>query len=203
MHYSIVVVLIIVLSVQKSVHGDKTIIDLAVFVPQTGRRTMGKTISPAAQLAVDDINSSNRLLPHHQLRISLFDTRCEEGKALVEMVRILVESEKIMNGIIGGGCDVVCTPLGLLASEFEIPIVSWGCTALSLSNKKHYSTFSRTVGTEADAFHAVMGVLRHFHWNRVGILVSVSGTWQWLAHKIKTQLQVNLLLNLKSSLIHL
>ena len=181
---SALVVVMIALSALGCVHGNRTTINLSVYLPVTGRRSVGNTIGPAARLAVDDINNSDELLPNHHLQISTYDTKCEEGKALIDMVHTLVESKKKVDGIIGGGCDVVCVPFGLLASEFEIPMVSWGCTDLTLSNKQRYSTFSRTIGTAIHAFHATMGLLRYFNWKRVSILASVSGTWQWLAEQL-------------------
>ena len=52
-----------------------------------------------------------------------------------------------LDGIIGATCSVVCQPVGLLAAEWNLPMVSYSCTSDSLSDKEVYPTFTRSVGT--------------------------------------------------------
>jgi ABC-type branched-subunit amino acid transport system substrate-binding protein len=186
-----VIRVLVALIILQDAHCGLTVINLATFLPRTGQWAVGKTIAPAAQLAADDINNNTNLLPDHVIEISYHDTACEQGKAILEIVRVFTGSKKI-HGIIGDGCDVVCEPLGLLAFEFRLPMISWGCSAIALSNKDKYGTFARTVGPRTNTFRAMMGLLHHFKWNRIGILASFSGTWEWLAQAIKTELEVTL-----------
>jgi hypothetical protein len=184
-----VVDLLLTLIILPRVDCQLTVINLATFLPKTGEWAVGKTIAPAAQLAADDINRNPDLLPDHLIQITYYDTGCQMGKAILGIVSIFMEHERI-HGIIGDGCDVVCEPFGLLAFEFQLPMISWGCSANALSDKHQYGTFARTVGPRTNTFRAMMGLLHHFNWKRIGILASFSGSWEWLAQAIKTELEV-------------
>ena len=51
-----------------------------------------------------------------------------------------------LDGLIGGGCSVVCQPVALLAAAWNVPVVAWACASPPLSDKVTYPTFTRVMG---------------------------------------------------------
>ena len=47
--------------------------------------------------------------------------------------------------IIGDACSMVCHPASLLASVWNVPIISYGCTLQELSDKSTHPTFVRII----------------------------------------------------------
>ncbi len=75
-----------------------------------------------------------------------------------------------LDGIIGSGCSTVCEPTSLLAAAWGIPVVSWGCSSMRLSNKLAYPTYSRSAGTSLGRLPAIAYVAKKLNWNRTCII---------------------------------
>ncbi|KAK2145858.1 hypothetical protein LSH36_651g01016 [Paralvinella palmiformis] len=180
--------LILLLSETRSSSGDVIPVELSVFLPMTGHRLIGKYIWPAAKLAADKVNDDVTFLPDHELRLSFYDTACDEGRAFVNLVGVF-RSRRAIHGIIGPGCDAVCDPFGILASNLGIPLVSWGCHDITLSDKIRYSTVARTVATRRNTMYVIFALLRHFRWQRIGILFVAHGKWAKLAGSLRKSFQ--------------
>ena len=72
--------------------------------------------------------------------------------------------------IIGDACSTVCYPTSLLASAWNVPIISWGCTSEILSDKSAYPTFSRVFRPISDRVVIVKELVLMLGWKRVGII---------------------------------
>ena len=123
----------IVVLIQDKMAAKETV-NLAVFLPISGSWSVGKTIAPAAQLAADYINNNDLILPGYSINISHYDTGCNEGKTIWQLIQH-TNIKKMMAGIIGGACDPVCEALGLFAAHRFIPVISWGCQSEKFSDK--------------------------------------------------------------------
>lgn len=123
--------------------GDKIV--MAVLLPWSGNRPLGKTIAGAVTLAIEKLNADETLLPNRTVEFVWNDTQCNVKYGLKEAVDFWRYQDPL-HVIIGGACSIVCEPVGLLAAVWEIPMVSWGCSSHILSDKKEYPTFARTVG---------------------------------------------------------
>ncbi len=75
-----------------------------------------------------------------------------------------------LSAFIGDGCSTVCQPLSLLSAAWGIPVISWGCTSDSLSNKDVYPTFTRVEGTWAILAPVLDDLADQFGWQRFGII---------------------------------
>jgi len=115
--------------------ASKEVINLAVFLPKSGSWSVGQTIAPAAQLAADDINNNESILNDYTIDISYYDTGCNQGKTIWQLIQHSKTKRRTMDAIIGGGCDPVCEVLGLFAAKNSLPMVSWGCQSVSTSKK--------------------------------------------------------------------
>lgn len=165
-------------------------ITVGLLLPWTGSRPVGTTIASAASIAVFDINNNASILPGKTLRFVWKDTKCLEKKGLYEIVQLWAHTDQNkIHGFVGPGCDEVCEPSGLLASAWNIPMVSWGCTSTHLDDKTAFSTFARVVGPFSKAAPLFVKVMDHWNWQRVGILASANIAWQITAETIKVVME--------------
>ncbi|OTF83667.1 atrial natriuretic peptide receptor-like protein [Euroglyphus maynei] len=65
------------------------------------------------------------------------------------------------------GPDESCACEALVASAWNIPIVSYKCIDQNLSNKTIYPTFARTLPPSSKISKSVISLLKHFEWNKV------------------------------------
>ena len=130
--------------------ATKDVVNLAVFMPKIGLWSVGKTVAPAAQLAADYVNNNDQILGQYTINISYYDTGCNQGKAIRQLIHE-TETKRRMDGIIGGDCDPVCEVLALFASRKFLPVISWGCKSNRLSDKSLVNTsFSSYVQKQND-----------------------------------------------------
>ncbi|KAJ8031037.1 Atrial natriuretic peptide receptor 1 [Holothuria leucospilota] len=165
-------------------------ITLAVLMPFTGSRPLGKTIAGAIPLAVEDVNINPTLLQNKTLDFVWNDTECNARAGLTEAVNFWRYQEPF-HAIIGGACSIVCEPVGLLAASWNIPMVSWGCSSFILSNKEDYPTFGRTVGPYSKVNPMLLSVMREYDWTRIAILTSSENVWQLTSHSLSNFFKEN------------
>ncbi|XP_002733692.2 atrial natriuretic peptide receptor 1-like [Saccoglossus kowalevskii] len=176
-----------VISFVLSVNGQDNNITIGVLLPWTGSWSIGRSIGGAVSVAVDYINSNHNILPNRTLQFVWKDTGCTEKQGLTEAVNLWSTTQP--HALIGGGCDEMCEPVGLLASSWNIPMVSWGCTSSYLSDKFEYETFARTVGPYTKTGRMFVEIMKYYNWTRVAILSSTSHMWQLTSHDILLDLQ--------------
>ena len=165
-----------------------TDVHFGLLLPYTGSWPVGQSISGAALVAVEDANTI--LAPWNRtLRFIWHDTKCHKSNGLKEVVDLYFKLRPDFHAYIGGGCDVVCEPGGLLAAAWSIPMVSWGCSSTDLSNKDDYPTFARLVGPHHKMTGMFARLFDEFNWHAVGIMASSEVVWQLAAHAIKLDLQ--------------
>ena len=110
-------------------------INVAVFLPRSGKFTVARTIAPAAQLAADSINQNEAILRHYTINVTYHDTGCDQGKTINQLIEH-IKTNKMMDAIIAGACDPVCEVLGLFVAQSFLPMISWGCQSVKFSDKK-------------------------------------------------------------------
>ncbi len=110
-----------------------------IYGPPTWLSNMGS----AAYLALHEVNSDLNILPCVQLNITIANTKCSSKIALDEFVQLILSSE--MNAIIGLYCPSVTENVGLLASQWNIPLVRYGLSTDKLRDPV-YDTIVTTRG---------------------------------------------------------
>jgi len=143
----------------------------------TGPLALGKDFASALLVAVEAITNDSTLLPGHQVTFVWNDTQCNEE---ISVKAMLYQLDKGVQGFIGPAC--MCKTTAKLAATFNIPMISYMCTNEKLSDKTLYSTFARTVPPMSRLSPPVHALMKHFNWNRVGIITQNSQHWsQWNA----------------------
>ncbi|XP_077994096.1 atrial natriuretic peptide receptor 2-like [Glandiceps talaboti] len=165
---------------------------LGLLLPWDGFWPVGKHAAGAALVAIDYVNEQVELFSAlhqngHNLTLSWRDDRCDVGVGLSQLVDLwnLKNNDKHIDVFIGPGCSIICEPGARLSTQWQIPMVSWGCSSIALSNKIKYPTFARTVAPYIKATTFFLEILKHFEWSRVAIVSSSENLWGRTAESLK------------------
>ena len=149
-------------------------VNFALLCPMTGSWAGGTRVAGAAKIAVERINSDKTLLPGREMKFAWRDSGCSAEKGLAALGELLGGS---IDAVIGPGCSSACEVTNHLAAAQQIPQISWGCTAPSLSNKEKHGLFSRTVASDTSKGLALIALMRHSKWKKIVILSSTEHLW--------------------------
>ena len=155
-------------------------------LPWTGRWDTGPLIGPAILLALENIRK-NELIPGYDIEVHWRDTECEKLVGLKKTMDFWAHHG--IDVIIGDGCSPVCIPVSMMASVWNIPMVSWGCSATSLSYHAVHDIFSRVVGPTTGRLMFYIKLLETFHWNVVGIISSTTDVHAYFSKTLFHELQ--------------
>ena len=89
----------------------------------------------------EDINNSTDILNGTKLNFLLGDSFCDNSYAIGAAVDLYNAHVK---AFIGPACSSSCVTAGLLSTNKRIPMISYSCSSLELSNKNNYPFFVRT-----------------------------------------------------------
>ncbi|XP_066915362.1 atrial natriuretic peptide receptor 1-like [Clytia hemisphaerica] len=133
---------------------------------------------------LDDINNDDTILNGTRLNVKLADSGCDESMAIGAAVDLYNAGVKAM---IGPACSVCCLSAGLLSTNKKIPLISYSCSSIELSNKDNYPYFARTkpfARTGPWAPKALTAITKRMKWRQVCIIERV--------HEIYTLVSENL-----------
>ncbi|KJH52071.1 ligand-binding protein, receptor family [Dictyocaulus viviparus] len=125
----------------------------------------GSMISGALQVAVDEINSDPNLLPNHKLTY-IFDNTCGKEK---KSTQYFMDHWK-MGARVFIGPEMNCRTEATMAAAQNLPIISYKCKDQTVSDKKKYNTFARTVPAETDIVKAFIALCREYKWKKFTII---------------------------------
>lgn len=166
-----------------------TDIKMGIFLPFTGSWPGGPKMASAILIAMDKVNNDPYWLPGYNLTFVLEDSKCEAKSSLAILVDYYtVESPKV-DVYIGPGCSVACVPGAYIAAHWNIPMISWGCTASVLSDKTLYPYFVRTAGTFTGLGELLRAFLEQYKWDRIGIMASTETVFSEIANTAKVTLE--------------
>lgn len=99
---------------------------------------------------------------------------CSEVEILKQLVTILDDdnaaADDTYGGLVGPGNTSVCEPVARLAAHARMPMTSWSCVDDMLAEKDVYTSFTRSVPSNADAARALTQILTRFKWKYVSIV---------------------------------
>ncbi|XP_063684913.1 atrial natriuretic peptide receptor 2-like isoform X3 [Bolinopsis microptera] len=144
------------------------------------------------QTAVDYIREEVFESGELNLTVKYLDDECSSKPGIIAVVKELdmMESARV-DGFIGPGCSEVCKNTAYIASKegFDIPMISYACTLDSLSNKKEYSTFARTVSSVGANGGPMVTIVDHMGWERIGIIYRNINLYEEAAAELKKTLE--------------
>ena len=166
-------------------------IKMGIFLPFTGAWQGGSQMASAILIARDLVNNDPYFLQGHNLTYVLKDSKCESKRSLEILVDYYTLEVPTIDVYIGPGCSVGCIPAAYIAAHWNRPMVSWGCTASVLSDKKKYPYFVRTAGTHGGLGELLKILMEYFKWNRLGIMTSTETIYSELGSTAKVVLESN------------
>ena len=136
---------------------------------------------------LDDINNSDTILNGTRLNIKLADSGCDESMAIGAAVDLYNEGVK---ALIGPACSVCCLSAGLLSTSKKIPMISYSCSSIELSNKENYPYFARTKAfarTGPWATRALTAITKRMNWRQVCIIERVHEIYTLVSENLRAE----------------
>ena len=172
-------------------------IKLGVAIPWSGSSwDAGPRFASGITIAVEKINNDPNLLPGYNVSFVWGDSKCEEKAALEVIVDMYTKTDSCsangtapINVIIGPACSDGCKVGALLASHWNIPMVSYGCAASFLSKPSVFPNFARTVGVYSKSGKIFVSLMRRYKWNRIAILTPTSGIWSSIMSGVRKDIE--------------
>ncbi|XP_015522970.1 gamma-aminobutyric acid type B receptor subunit 1 isoform X1 [Neodiprion pinetum] len=128
----------------------------------------GQACMPAANLALDDVNSQKDLLPGFTLKLHSNDSECEPGLGASVMYNLLYNKpQKLM---LLAGCSTVCTTVAEAAKMWNLVVLCYGASSPALSDRNRFPTLFRTHPSATVHNPTRIKLLQKFGWSRVAIL---------------------------------
>lgn len=153
-------------------------IKLGVPIPWSGDSwDAGRRFAAGITVAVEEINKNPNLLPGYNVSFVWGDSKCQESDGLAVMLDMYTKTDHPVNAIIGPACSDGCKVGAMLASHWNIPIISYGCAASFLSSPTTYPNFARTVGVYSKSGRIFVKLMKQYGWDRIAILTPTSGIW--------------------------
>ncbi|KAK6012697.1 ligand-binding protein, receptor family [Ostertagia ostertagi] len=125
----------------------------------------GSMISGALHVAVNEINANPDLLPNHRLNY-IFDNTCGKER---QSTQYFMDHWK-MGARVFIGPEMNCRTEATMAAAQNLPIISYKCKDQTVSDKKKYNTFARTVPAETDIVKAFIALCREHNWKKFTII---------------------------------
>ncbi len=153
---------------------------------EQGSWRVGPFLGSAVVLGIQEVQR-RQLLPGYEIDWVMRDDYCEPRRGM-QMAVDLWHSEDL-DVIIGSSCSVVCQPVSLLAAAWGLPVVSWSCSSLSLSNKQAYPTFSRVNQPNIGRIPPLVSIAGRMQWKRTCILSTPEDLYKFLAQGLFKEIQ--------------
>ena len=169
--------------------GHARDVKMGIFLPFTGSWPGGSKMASAILIAMDKVNSDPYWLQGYNLSYVLMDDRCEARRSLEIVVDYYIIEDPPVDVYIGPGCSVGCIPGAYIAAHWSTPIISWGCIASVLSDKRLYPYFVRTAGTYSSIGNLLRALLEQYNWDRMGILTSTQSFFSEFGSTAKVTLE--------------
>ncbi|XP_056591515.1 taste receptor type 1 member 1-like [Triplophysa dalaica] len=133
------------------------------------------------KFSVEEINNSTTLLPNVSLGYDIFD-HCSDSKNFPSVFSFISQNGSIkpkeklnthqpkviaLTGPYGSTRTITIAPL---ATTDLIPMVNYGATSYTLSDKLQYPSFIRTIPSNKDLIQMILHIIKWFGWNWVAFL---------------------------------
>ncbi|XP_069495768.1 extracellular calcium-sensing receptor-like [Ambystoma mexicanum] len=137
----------------------------------------------AMTFAIEEINQNTDLLLNITLGFRIFDSCMSEARAIRGTLELLsgkdgpvpaygCQTHPIMAGIIGETMSSLTVPMALILGIFRYPQISHSAVLSTLSDKRRFPSFLRTVPGNTFQNIALVRLIRHFSWTWVGMIIS-------------------------------
>ncbi|XP_042739367.1 taste receptor type 1 member 1 [Lagopus leucura] len=148
-------------------------------------KSHGYHLAQTMRFAVEEINNSSALLPNVTLRCEIHDTCTEaanlhatlralgrEGRHRIELPSALQRYEPRAVAVIGPDSTQLALTAAAILGVFLVPEISYEASLETLSLKRFYPSFLRTIPSDGQQVKAIALLLQHFGWTWVALVGS-------------------------------
>ncbi|XP_072003459.1 vomeronasal type-2 receptor 26-like [Engystomops pustulosus] len=150
-------------------------------------------------IVINDINNDPDILPNITLGYHLYDSCGHEKKVIKDVLQILsghtvtapnysCMDHGTVAGFIGDLRSVTSLPMAQLLGIYGYTQVSYGARDSSLSDRRLYPHFFRTVQGDETQYVALVKLLLYFQWNMVCIFATNDDTGERELRLLRTEL---------------
>ena len=165
-------------------------INLGVLIPWTGDNwNAGPRLASGLLIGIDSVNSDPTLLPGYKLTFTWKDTKCEESIALTAAVDMYTKSSPRIQALIGPACSHGCKAVGYLSEHWNMPLISYACGSVELSNKLEFPLFARTVGVYASSGAIIVNLMKYYNWDRIALITSTDFLWTSIMSGVRNDVE--------------
>ncbi|XP_030443550.2 glutamate receptor 3.3 [Syzygium oleosum] len=125
--------------------------------------TIGRVAKIAIDEAVKDVNANSTILPGTKLAVVMRNTNCSGFLGMIEVLQFM-KSDVV--AILGPQSSVVAHITGLVANEFQVPLLSFAATDPTLSSLE-FPYFVRTTQSDLNQMSAVAELVDYYGWKEV------------------------------------
>uniref|UniRef100_A0A182VU62 Guanylate cyclase n=1 Tax=Anopheles minimus TaxID=112268 RepID=A0A182VU62_9DIPT len=149
-----------------------------------------KVVLGALLLAIETINNDSTLLPGKKLRLRAVDIGAQKSLKAFPIQKM---TEMRDSGIVAFiGPDETCTSEALVASAWNLPMISYKCADIAVSDKTVYSSFARTLPPATKVSKSVAALLLANNWHCFSIVASKHPAWSMeIAHAIEVKFRTS------------
>uniref|UniRef100_A0A8B9BD59 Taste 1 receptor member 1 n=1 Tax=Anser brachyrhynchus TaxID=132585 RepID=A0A8B9BD59_9AVES len=148
-------------------------------------KSHGYQLSQTMRFALEEINNSSSLLPNVTLGYEIYDT-CSESANIYATLRALVQKgrhdievlhafqhyEPTAVAVIGPDSTQLALTTAAILGVFLVPEISYEASLETLSLKRFYPSFLRTIPSDGQQVKAIALLLQSFKWTWVALLGS-------------------------------
>ena len=151
----------------------------------------------AVTKVVDDINNDPNLLNGTKVTFIYKDCGCNGSRGLGGTVDLYNEN---VAAFIGPPCSKSCLSGGLLSTNKKIPMISYGCSSIALSDTNNFPYFARTKpfarGSKKWTPKTFVAVMNFYKWTKACLIESVHEIFTPLAKEtVNAFLKNNLIIS--------
>ncbi|KAI4354175.1 hypothetical protein L6164_003068 [Bauhinia variegata] len=125
--------------------------------------TIGQVAKVAIAAAVDDVNSSPQVLNETKLKVSMQDANHNGFLGMIKALRLM---ENDIMAIIGPEFSVSAHTISQVATELQVPLLSFAATEPTLSSLE-FPYFVRTTQSDLFQMSAIADILDYYEWTDV------------------------------------
>ena len=126
----------------------------------------------AMLFAIDRINNDMSLLPNLTIGYDVRDTYNSTLYGLEEATRLIQQTgnSNPLLGIVGPASTSITLAAASRLEQIQIPLIGYGSTSATLSNKHLYEYFLRTIPSTNLQAYAMVDLISHFGWEYVSVI---------------------------------
>ncbi|XP_076075351.1 receptor-type guanylate cyclase Gyc76C-like [Mytilus galloprovincialis] len=149
------------------------------------RDTQGRIISGAISYAVDLINNDTTVLPDYHIHLVWGDTKGDT----ITATKLLLDQWR-QEAVAFFGLEDSCSVEARVSAAVNLPMISYKCADLEVSDKLKYPTFVRTFPPTTQVTNSLISLLLHYNWKRFTLILGLSHKPQTIAKKLLEQAKV-------------